>query len=436
MLLVYTHKITNRVRYIFEYTFGEVLGVPMELTTDVATFVAHNGLKMSYTNRALGNEFWVKSHDLLFERFVHDIDIVVSHWEQGLPCFFKTTSKASVPYDIFAAAFYLITRYEEYLPYQSDSMGRFTSHQSLAFKNDFLEKPIVNQWVGKFWEVFQKAYEQAVPPRSNYRYISTFNVVAPYLYRYKGLFVNFFGFCVDVFGLRWRLIARRWAVVLRFKKDPYDVYQQLVAFKKEQHVDLICFFLLGKHPNFNQNINIAHRKYRYLLKMLADYFSVGLMGSYDAFTDKESLRREITTFQDILYRNASKYRQHRMFLNLPQTYRYLNELGIEKDYTMGYDDTLGFRAGTCTPFHFYDLGLERRTNLKIYPFSVCDIALKTEANTDGDIEDAFQRVAEIQARVKAVSGTFITFFQQGMLSDHDHWAGWRDFYQRVVHLSK
>lgn len=46
---------------------------------------------------------------------------------------------------------------------------------------------------------------------------------------------------------------------------------------------------------------------------------------------------------------------------LPEHYSYLNELEIANDYSMGYPETIGFRAGTSTPYLFYDLNMEITT---------------------------------------------------------------------------
>ena len=54
MILVYSHKITPRVRYIFKHIFTRVLLIPLDFTTKVEEFVAHNGPKMSYTKNNVG----------------------------------------------------------------------------------------------------------------------------------------------------------------------------------------------------------------------------------------------------------------------------------------------------------------------------------------------------------------------------------------------
>jgi len=119
LILVYTHTITPRVRYIFKHIFSRILLVEVDFTSKVETFVAHNGPKLSYTKVALGNEFFVRSHGLLFDQGVSDQEIQIQKWEDT-PCFFNAGSKSSIPFDIFSASFYLISRYEEYLPHVRD----------------------------------------------------------------------------------------------------------------------------------------------------------------------------------------------------------------------------------------------------------------------------------------------------------------------------
>jgi hypothetical protein len=86
LILIYTHKVTPRLRYIFTHFFVRILQIPIKFTTVVDEFVAHNGLKMTYSKTPLGKEFFVRSHDLLFEQGLDDVDISMSTWED-VPCF-------------------------------------------------------------------------------------------------------------------------------------------------------------------------------------------------------------------------------------------------------------------------------------------------------------------------------------------------------------
>ena len=170
MILVYTHKITPRIRYIFKHILTRTLLIPVGFTSEVAEFVAHNGPKFSYTKTPLGKEFFIKSNDLLFEQGVNDLDINIQKWE-GVPCFFSTGSQAAIPYDIFAASFYLISRYEEYLPHVKDIHGRYTASESLAYKNGFLEKPVIDIWAYKLLQHLKEKFPDFKYKTRSFEYI-------------------------------------------------------------------------------------------------------------------------------------------------------------------------------------------------------------------------------------------------------------------------
>jgi len=151
MLLVYTHKITPRFTYIMKQIFVRILGIETSFTTKVEDFIKHTGPKLTYTKQPLQNEFFVQSADVLFEQGINDIDVNVSDWT-GTPCFFKVGEKSLLPYDIFAASFYLLSRYEEYLPHVKDIHNRFSAKDSIAYQHDFLKSPIVDIWAFKLLE--------------------------------------------------------------------------------------------------------------------------------------------------------------------------------------------------------------------------------------------------------------------------------------------
>ena len=143
MILIHTSAVKPRIRYIFRHFFYHRLGQDVSFTSDVSAFVAHKGPKMSYGDVPLGNEFFIAAHGLLSEQGVDPIDVTVFDWD-GLPAFFATSEKSILPFDFFAASFYLISRYEEYLPFQADEHGRFPASESWAFQNGYLQKPIVD----------------------------------------------------------------------------------------------------------------------------------------------------------------------------------------------------------------------------------------------------------------------------------------------------
>ena len=103
------------------------------------------------------NELFVESHGLLFQTEIIDQELIFSKWEE-LPVFFSSTNKNTIPFDFFSASFYLVSRYEEYLPHFKDHYNRFKAVESLAFKNNFLQMPLINLWAEKFKGIIKLKY--------------------------------------------------------------------------------------------------------------------------------------------------------------------------------------------------------------------------------------------------------------------------------------
>tara|TARA_B100000809_G_scaffold266760_2_gene331276 strand:- start:7516 stop:8820 length:1305 start_codon:yes stop_codon:yes gene_type:complete len=433
-MLVFTHEITPRLSYVFKHIFVRVLNTPVQFTTKIEEFVAFNGMKMNYSKLPLGKEFFIRSNDLLFEQGINDIEISISDWEEGIPCFFSAGKKSVIPYDIFAASFYLISRYEEYLPHVQDIHERFSVEESMAYKKSFLKKPIIDIWAFKLKEALQEKFptNEFVPKK--YKYISTFDINQTYIYRSRGIVRSLGGFVSDFFTFQLSAFIERILVLLKLKKDPYDTFDEIVRLKKEHNISTVLFFLIAKVSTFDNNISITKDKYRLLIKSMSDYVKIGLSSSYFTMNKEEVMKKEMKKMESIINTPVSKSRQHMLRNHLPETYQNLIDLEVEEDYSMGYSDALGFRASTCTPFYFYDLDFEIQTPLKIIPFAVNDYTLNEGMSLSP--KQALIQVKELYEEVKKVNGTFVTLFHNEMLSDYGIWQGWKDVYEECIKVVK
>ena len=434
MVLVYTHKISPRLTYVFKHVFIRILNCPVNFTTKIEEFIAFNGMKMNYSKTALGNEFFIRSHDLLFEQGINDIEFSISNWESGIPCFFPAGKKSSIPYDIFAASFYLMCRYEEYLPHVQDEYERFSVEESMAFKNGFLEKPMIDIWAFKFLTALQEKFPEQEFKKREFNYISTFDVNQAYIYRAKGVVRSVGGFISDFFSLEFSAFFDRMLVLLKLKKDPYDTYDEIIRLKKAYEFPTVLFFLISNASTFDTNVSITKVIYRLLIKSMSDYVKVGLNLSYFTMNKENLMKRELKRMESIINTPVSKSRQHLLRNQLPETYQNLIDLEVEEDYTMGYSDCLGFRASTCTPFYFYDLDFEIQTPLKIIPFAVNDYALHKMLKRSP--KQALLKIKELYLEVKKVNGTFVTLFHNEILSDYGIWKGWKGVYGDVLDMVK
>ncbi len=429
MLLVYTQKVTPRISFTFKHIFTRILNVKVGFTNKIEEFIAYEGIKLSYTKQALGNEFFVRSNDFLSHQGIDYVEIQMSVWDD-VPCFFQMNTTSPVPFDIFAASFFLLSRYEEYLPHVKDEFERFPAEESLAFQNNFLELPVVDIWAYKLRDLLQEKFPDYQFKKRNFSYISTFDIDIAYKYKYKGLVRNVGGFARDLIGLKFQDIFERFLVLFKFKRDPFDVYKRLLNLQKKYKIDTIFFFLLGDYSLYDKNISFNNLKYRMLIKDVADYVKVGLHPSFYSMKDDSKLKKEKNRLEDIVNFPITRSRQHFLRVELPETYQILVDLEVAEDYTMGYAQHYGFRAGTCTPFYFYDLDFEIQTPLKVYPFAVMDGTLKDYLKLT--TKKSFDKIYQLAEEVKKVDGTFITVFHNESVSGSGRWKGWDRKYEEMI----
>lgn len=426
MLLIYTHKITPRFTYIMKQIFTRILGIEITYTTKVEDFIKHTGPKITYTKQPLQNEFFIRSNELVFDQGIDDIQVAMGDWE-GLPCFFATGERSTVPFDIFSASFYLLSRYEEYLPHIKDLHGRFSPKESLAYKHNFLQLPIVDLWAFKFFEKLKERFPEILHVEKQYRYTSIVDVTSSHGFAYKGLVRSIAGVLLDLSSFKIRRMARRILVWTRIRKDPYDNFAFLIALHKEKAVRSMFFFLFAEYSTYDKNVSPNNNKFRYLIKSIADYSMVSLTTSYASFGNLELLKKEKKRLADVINRpiNYSRSRYNRV--DVPDTYRDLVAAGFTDDYTMGYTHEIGFRAGTCSSFYFYDITLEVQQPIRVHPFAIHDYALL-------DLKDKNEVLANMQSlyeSIKYVNGDFITIFSNELLGAEHH-VDWKDLYNSVL----
>ena len=426
MLLIYTHKITPRFTYIMKQIFTRILGIEISFTTKVEDFIKHTGPKITYTKQPLQNEFFIRSNDLLFEHGINDFDIKILEWE-GVPCFFGAGEGSTIPFDIFSASFYLLSRYEEYLPHIKDSHGRFPPKESLAYQHAFLQSPVVDIWAFKFLEVLKVRFSDIERKARSYSYTSVIDVNTSHAFAHRGFVRTISGLLYDLGSLRWKRVVERITVLLYPKKDPYDNFSFLIELHKKCVVDSLFFFQFATYSTYDKNVSLNSNKFRFLIKSIADYGKVALAASYSSFNNFDLLQREKKKLSGVINRPIDTCRMRYNRINLPDTYRTLIDAGFSDDFTMGYTHELGFRAGTCTPFYFYDINLEIQQPIRIHPFAFHDYAFANLGGKDAIIK----RMDALYQEIKKVNGNLVSVFSNELLGA-GHKVDWKALYSTVL----
>ena len=150
MILIFTHLITPRVAYAIDVVFNAVLQSDYQLTSDIEFYNTSTLPKFAYTTNTTDFDVCVVSTKLLFETGIKKQLPIPTEEYINFPIFFPTTVNSFLPYDIFATVFYFASRYEEYLPSETDVHQRFKAEHSLSFKHAILNKPFLNYLINDF----------------------------------------------------------------------------------------------------------------------------------------------------------------------------------------------------------------------------------------------------------------------------------------------
>ncbi len=427
MLLVYTKKVTNRVGYVFNLIFKTILNSEFEITADADYFDSFQGAKVCYNGSKIGDSVFVKSTELLFEHSITNVDPVCFDFD-GVPAFFGTNnSEVDIPFDIFAASFFLASRYEEYLPFSTDTLGCYDVSNSLAHKNGFLDKPVIDLWAWRLAEKINQRFPQWEMPTKRFDFISTVNLGQTYKYKRIGLFRTVYGYFHDMANRDWQHVGQRTQVLFNKQDDPYDNYENIIQLSRKYGTKTLFWSLMCDYTPYDHNISYRNEHLRNTLKHLADYGKVGISLSYGSEGDLQKQTSETERLADVLHKPVIRSRFNYQRFHLPMDYKNLNKIGIEKDFSMGYHNAVGFRAGTCTPFHFFNIYANREYNLMVYPTPIPEGIFSN--HTPDEVLDIFKKIIKT---VDSVGGTFVSTWKTEGFTDETYTA----IYEKILALCK
>jgi hypothetical protein len=143
-LLIYVPIISPRIKYIFSFIFNDILRAEIDFTINKVEFLQSNLPKISYAEQPVGNELFFKSKHLLFEHKILAQQIKITDFgEMKVPF---SVSKSTLPFDIFAASFYFLSRHEEYIYHERKNGEPYPFKDSLQYQLELLKTPIIDNW--------------------------------------------------------------------------------------------------------------------------------------------------------------------------------------------------------------------------------------------------------------------------------------------------
>ena len=263
----------------------------------------------------------------------------------------------------------MVSRYEEYLSFTPDKYGRFKATDTLAYKNNFLQIPVVDNWINRFKNILQKKFPALKFKPSKFEAIVTYDIDIAYKFKGRSFIRNTGSTIKDLLKFDFKNIQSRIQTFSGKCKDPWDTYDYLHETIVHNNLQSIFFFLLGDNSINDRNLDYENPVMKNLIAKLKIFSEIGIHPSFKTSMFTKKILIEKQRLEKISGKKIIRSRQHFLKFILPETYNALTEAGITEDYSMGFPYTPGFRAGTSKPFYFYDLKKERSTNLKIFPIT-------------------------------------------------------------------
>lgn len=424
MIYIYSQEASTRFVYIVDHIFNNMLGIEYKIIGEKDFFRNSELPLINYSREKQDRGVHIYPEGLLEEKGIRIINPAISEWE-GYPAFFHT-NRGDIPFDIFSAAFYLLTSYEEYYPSEPDEHGRFRFENSLLYRNNLLEIPIIDRWAHLLKKVLLTNYPDLKFSSRNYRFISTFDIDLPYLYRKKGILRSAGGIVRDLAKLRIKDIGKRISVNLLMKSDPYmKAIRWIDTFHQKAGKEYFLFVLLSSKGKYGNATVFPLRDYHNYLRQL-ESVTVGLHPSYDTYKNLELLIAEKKQLESILDRRVTASRQHFLRISIPETFQELKIAGLAEDFSLAFAKASGFRSGTAIPYFFYDLEKEQAGNLLIRPTVVMDSTLITHWGMTP--EDALAKIKKLADECKKSEGDYLSIWHNSNLAGNRKNNPWIDVF--------
>lgn len=429
-ILVYCEQDSIRLKYIVNELLESRASLHVHYTQSLQYF-AHSEIKIKIAYAQVKPDVkcvHMKPNGLLSQSEIEPQQIEISTDNEWHHIFF-TTHHADLPFDLFAAAFFLITRYEEYLPHSKDVHTRFDHTSSVAYKHGFLDFPLIDHWVMALVKNCELYFEVGIKHNKQFQFISTIDVDYAYLYKGIGIKRWWRKFVKSAANFRFGEMYTQLLVLVALKKDPYDTYDYVNQIAGGLNSKPLCFYLIGRTTDFDKNIEPDSFHLKPLLRRLSKYFIMGVHPSYNSYNSAKLVAYEKDLLQQKLNDTVVISRQHYLRFSIPHTYHILDQSGITDDFSMGYANHTGFRASTCNPFLFFNLQINKPEKIVIHPTCIMDTTLRYAMKLTP--EKAMEQTQYFIDVIKKYHGDCILIWHNSSLSHIDGWQPWQKVYEAI-----
>lgn len=399
-------------------------------------FFSENYLKKDSIPNGI-RRFNTKGKEDIVSIFNDDIDLYIKKNLKE-----KRVIKTNI--DIISDIFFMLTRYEEVVNIEvcgNERFNRFPASQSLAFINNFLDRPIVNEHMDLLWsfiDSFNLGYKRkkwwgnkefAACLTHDVDMIIKFksikNIIKPFfrlILKYKDVKKVFF------------ILTTYFKNKKDYKKDPFWTFDYIMDIEKRYNFKSSFYFMSGGTSKFDNFYNIKDKKVLELMEQIEkDEFEVGYHNSFNSYNDFQMMKKEKYILDEFIKNKPYGCRLHYLRFEVPLTWRHQEKLELLYDATLSYADAEGFRCGTCFPFKPYDLLENRVLDIWEIPLVVMDTSMQDSAYRSYKPKEALEKTEKLIDTVKKHGGVFTMLYHNDSFDPYNKMCdGWKDIYEQTM----
>jgi len=336
--------------------------------------------------------------------------------------------------DIFAASFFMLSRWEEYVNKNRDSHDRFPATESLAYKQGFLDRPIVNEYIEELKRMLLKLDSNLKFKTHSYQLVLTHDVdnIAKW-----DSFKKFVRHLAGDLILRKSIIeffkSIKYFIKMKFHivNDPYDTFDWLMDQSEAVGVKSRFYFMSGGVTNFDNNYKInALKSLELIEKIKKRGHIIGFHASYNAYNNLKQFKKEKELLKETIGKEITEGREHYLRFEVPTTWQIWEDNSMKFDTTCSYADKEGFRCGVCYEYSVFNILTREKLKLKEKPLIVMEGSF---VGYQPDIKptEMEKKIEYLMNQVKKYNGKFVFLWHNSSFNTL-HWKKYQDIYKKVL----
>jgi peptidoglycan/xylan/chitin deacetylase (PgdA/CDA1 family) len=185
---------------------------------------------------------------------------------------------------------------------------------------------------------------------------------------------------------------------------------------KDLHV-YDCDYLFSDKVQFTgKQMTVAEM----MRQMDANGFEIGLHGSYHTYSRPELLLKQKQHIESVIQKPVTSTRQHWLHFDIYTTPEVQYASGLKVDSTLGFNRTIGFRAGTAFPYMLTDKNLDELPLMEV-PMHIMDGPLFLSNSLELNEEYAIKRALKMMDKVEWVGGCLTINFHPNYIIYPQWW---------------